>query len=183
MKGKDDLIKLVKDNLMAVIAIAIVIAAFIVYAVIFTPMTKEMKIKYLECRHCEGDVMNARNIIEYAKTIGKSYGGRILISEKEAAAGIDEFTEHAKDSGISFLSIKPQDTILKEGAPYKIMPIELELEADDKQFVDFLGSIDELKKVIVTVDSFDITPEANNRARLHAKMVIHIYLSLREDVF
>jgi Tfp pilus assembly protein PilO len=62
------------------------------------------------------------------------------------------------------------------------MPIELELEANDKQFVDFLGSIDELKKAIVTVNNMDITPDPNNRARLRVKTTLHLYLSTREDV-
>lgn len=183
MNVKNDLLKLIKDNPMAVIIIAIVIAAFIAYATIFTPLMKETKIKYLECRHYEIECLNAHNIIEYSRTIGKSYGGRVLISEKEAATGIEEFTEHAKNLGINFISIKPQNTVLKEGTPYKIMPIELELEADGKQFVDFLGSIDDLKKAIVTVDSFDITPESGDRTRLHAKMVIDLYLSVKEREF
>jgi hypothetical protein len=181
MNIKDNLIKLIKGNPMAVLAAAIAVVAFIAYIIIFTPMIKEIKKKYLECRRCESEVINAHNIIEYAKTVGKSYGCRVLISEKEAATGIEEFTEHAKELDVNFLSLKPQNIITKEGVPYKIMPIELELEAPDKQFVDFLGSIDELKKAIVTVENFDITPDLNDHAKLHAKMVVDIYLSTRED--
>lgn len=182
MNVKNDLMKLIKENMMTVLAAVVLIAAFIVYAVIFIPTMNNMKTKYAECRQCESEVMNAHNIIGYAGKIGKSYGGRILISEKEAATGIEEFTEDAKALGTRFLSVKPQNTILKEGTPYKVMPIEIELEALDKQFVDFLGSIDELKKAIVTVDSLDITPDNSDRTRLHAKMVIYLYLSAREGV-
>lgn len=179
MSVKNNLIKLIKENPMAVLAVVVIVAAFVVYVIVFVPMMNNMKTKYIECRSCENNVMNAHNIIEYSRTISKSYGGRILISEKEAATGIDEFTEHAKKLGIHFLCIKPQTTILKQGTPYKIMPIELELEANDKQFVNFLGSIDELKKAIVTVNNFVITPESNDRTRLHVKMVIDVYLSIR----
>ncbi|MDP3791436.1 MAG: type 4a pilus biogenesis protein PilO [Candidatus Omnitrophota bacterium] len=182
MNVKNEVVKLVKDNPVVALAAVIAIAAFIIYAIVFIPMMNEMKIKYVECRRLENDVTNARKIIDYAKTMGKPYGGRILISEKEAATGIDEFTEHAKERGIEFIAVKPQNTISKEGMVYKIMPIELELEADDKQFVDFLGSIDELKKAIVTVNSMDITPDESNNARLLVKMTIYVYLSAREDL-
>jgi len=142
------LIKLIKENQVITIIIACVIVVLITYLVIFAPLMKNLRIKYVECRNCENQILDARNLISYARNIDKSYAGRVLISEKEAAAGVDEFIKHGKALGINFVSVKPRDVIIKEGSPYKILPIELDIEAQDKQLVDFMGSIDELKKAI-----------------------------------
>ena len=177
MSGNINLMKLIKENQIAAIAIACATAAVIVYLIMFAPLAKNLKLKYTECRICENQVLDARNLISYARNIDKSYAGRVLISEKEAAAGIDEFIKHGKSLGVHFISVKPGNIIIKEDAYYKILPMDLEIEAADKQFVSFMGSIDELKKAIVTVDSFDITPDMQDRRKLHADMIINIYLS------
>lgn len=177
MNVKEDLIKFIKTNPIAVAIAVTVITAIIIYAFIFMPVLGNMKIKYLECKRLENEIAASRNTIKFARDISKLYGGRILITEKEAAIGIEEFTTHAKSQGINFISIKPQSINIKEGTPYKILPIELELEATDRKFVSFLGSIDELKKAIVTVNNFEIEPDINDRTNLHVKMDIDVYLS------
>ncbi len=180
MKGKEKLINFIKENQIIAIAISILIAISVIYLIIFIPLIRELRAKYTECRLCENQAVDARNLIEYASRLDASYGERVLVSEKECAECVDELTKHGKSLGIDFLSMKPKEIVVKEGTPYKILPIELEIEATDKQFVDFLGSIDELKKTIVTVNSFDITPDRQNRKLLNAKMVINIYLSAKE---
>lgn len=182
MNGKDELIKLIKTNPIAVWAVISGIVAFIVYAIVFTPLMKQMNVKYAECKRAENEIVSTRNIIDGAKALGKSYGSRVLISEKEAASGIEEFTKHAKGLGVNFIYIKPQNTILKKDTPYKILPIEMELEANDSQFVAFMGSIDELKKTIIAVHDFDIKPDAADRTKLRAKITINLYLSARDGV-
>lgn len=181
MRGKEDLIKLIKENQIIAIAVSVLIAISVVYLIIFVPLIRELKVKHAECRFCENQAIGARNLIAYACRIGASYKARVLVSERETAEGLDELTNHGKSLGINFLSMKPKDIIVKEGTPYKILPIELEIEATDKQFVDFMGSIDELKKAIVTVDSFDIKADKQDRKKLNAKMVINMYLSTKES--
>lgn len=181
MDNKINLLKLIRENQIAAIAVAAIIAVFVVYAVVFVPLTKTIREKYALCRTCEIQVSDARNLINYARNIDKSYGGRVLISEREAAAGIDELIKHGKSLGIDFVSVKPRNLITKEGMAYKILPVELDIESAYKQFVSFMGSIDELKKAIVAVDAFDITPDTQDRNRLHVKMVINIYLSKKES--
>ena len=57
------------------------------------------------------------------------------------------------------------------------MLIEMQLESNDKQLSDFLGSLDELKKGIVKVDSFEIRPKAEDSTILESKLVIDVYIS------
>ena len=181
MSGKFDLMKLIRNNQTIAVIMAIVISISLVYGIFFLPRMKKLRGNYLDCRSCESQVVDARNLIEAVSRLNKESGTRTLISEKEAASGIDEFTKHSKSLGINFLSMKPGNVIIPEGMPYKILPIEMEIEASGEQFVKFVGSIDELKKAIVTVKSFDITPDKDDGRRLKVDMVIDMYLSLRDD--
>ena len=180
MKDKIDIIKIVKENQVVALIISTVFIVIFIYILVFVPLANKLRIKYLECVGSEGQVADTRHLIEMGHKIDKEYGSRVLISEQQAAAGIEEFTRYGKSLGISFLSMKPQDIIKQESAQYKILPLELSFEASGEQFVKFIGTIDELKKVIVTVKSFNITPEAGDRKKLRVNMVINIYLSLEE---
>ena len=181
MNGRLDLMKLIRANQMIAVIAAVAISISLFYAIFFFPRMKELRARYLDCRLCESRVVDARNIIEAASKLDKESGARILISEKEAASGIDEFTKYSESLGINFLSMKPGDAITPEGMPYKILPIEMEIEATGEQFVKFAGSIDELKKAIVTVKSFDIKPDKDGSGKLKVGMVIEMYLSLKKD--
>jgi len=181
MSDNIDIKKILKEKQAAVLAISAVLVLALVYGIVFAPITHRLRLKYQECRTCENQVRDARNIIGIGHDIDKEYGSRTLISERQAAVGIEDFTRSAKSLGINFISIKPQNVIKQENALCKILPVGLSFEASGEQFVKFLASIDELKKAIVTVKSFDITPDKNDRRQLKINMVINIYLSLRED--
>ena len=129
MSGKFDIIKLIRNNQTIVIVVAIAISISLAYALFFFPRMKELRAKYMDCRSCESQVADARNLIEAVSKLDKESGTRMLISEKEAASGIDEFTKYSKSLGVNFLSMKPGDIIIPEGMPYKILPIEMEIEA------------------------------------------------------
>jgi len=180
MKDKLGLWKLIRANQTMAIVIVVVICILLSYGIFFTPRMEELRVKYLECKLCENQIVDARNQIQAASNLDKERSARVLISEKEAAAGIDDFTTHGKSLGVKFISIKPLDAIVPKGMPYKILPIEMEIEAKDDQFVKFLGSIDELKKAIVTVKSFDIIPDEDDSEILKADMVTEVYLSLKD---
>lgn len=180
MKDKIDIIKFVKENQAVALIISAALLIILAYVTVFMPFTHKLRAKYLECKAIEAQVADARNLIEAGKKIDKEYGSRVLISEQQAATGIEEFTRYGKSLGISFLSMKPQNIIKQQSQLYKVLPLELSLEASGEQFVKFIGSIDELKKAIITVKSFNITPEASDRKKLIINMVVDIYLSLEE---
>jgi len=181
MKSKFELIKFIKANQTITIIAAIVVGVMLIYGILFFPCMKELRAKYMDCRSCESRVADARNLIAAVSKLDKESGARALISEKEAASGIDEFTKYSKTLGINFLSMKPGNIIIQEGMPYKILPIEMDIEATGEQFVKFVGTIDELKKAIVTVKSLDIAPNKDDNKKLKVDMVIDMYLSLKDD--
>ncbi|MDO8536127.1 MAG: type 4a pilus biogenesis protein PilO [Candidatus Omnitrophota bacterium] len=181
MNDKLDLIKIIKANKTITVILSIAIGASLIYAILFFPRMKELRAKYVDCRSCESQVAEARNLVEAVSKLAKESGARVLISEKEAASGIDEFTKHGKSLGINFISIKPGNVTIPEGMPYKVLPLDIDIEATGEQFVKFAGSIDELKKAIVTVQKFDIVPNKDDPKKLKVNMVINIYLSLKDD--
>ena len=181
MNDKFDLMKLARANRTIAVISAVVIIVLLGYVIFFFPRVKELRQKYADCKLCESQVVDSRNLIETVSRLDKETGSRMLISEKEAATGIDEFTKYSKSLGVNFISMKPGNIIMPEGMTYKILPIELEIEATGEQFVKFVGTIDELNKAIVTVKSFDITPEKEDDRRLKIVMVIDMYLSLKGD--
>jgi len=181
MSVKFDLMKFIRANQTIGIIVAVAVIISLVYCIFFFPRMTELRAKYLDCKLCESQAVDARNLIQAVSKLDKESGARVLISEKEASSGIDEFAKYSKSLGISFLSMKPGNIIAPEGMPYKVLPIEMEIEAAGEQFVKFVGSIDELKKAIVTIQSFDITPNKDDGRRLKVDMVIDIYLSLKGD--
>jgi len=181
MSANIDIRTIVKENRTVVLILSAALVMAVAGIAAFAPLANQIRLKHQECVTCETQVADARNIIEVGRRIDKEYGGRILISEQDAAIGLEEFTRYGKSLGTTFLSIKPQDIILKKNAQYKILPIKLSFEAGGEEFVKFMTSIDELKKAIVTVNNFDITPEEKDKGKLKINMVIDIYLSLEEN--
>lgn len=169
--------KLLKQNMAAVVVFAICALLLVVYLALFMPLLKTARVKYVECKSREGQVRDARDLIAFARGIDKKFGNRTLISEKESVGAINELVKHGESLGINIISISPRDIIKKEGTPYNILPIGMELAAPGKEFADFLGSLDELQKALLKVKSFDISRQKNDKAMLNIHLELEMYLS------
>jgi len=84
--------------------------------------------------------------------------GQALISEREAAVGIEEFTRYAKSLGINFFLDKAQGCDKGGRRVVQDIPIELSFQATDEEFLKYMTSIDELKKAICDVEKFRYNP-------------------------
>lgn len=180
MGNNIDIKKLFKENTVIAVAVIVVVAVFIVYFTVFAPLLKEIKLKYLECGVCENQIVEARDLISYASGLDKTYGGRILISEKDAASAIDELAKDGKSLGIDIISMKPQDIVVKESAPYKILPVDMVIESPDEKFVDFIGSVSSLQKALVRIKAFEVYPDKDDRTKLKANLTLEMYLSTKD---
>lgn len=170
-------IKLTPQKIVLGICGAIALGALVVDAIFYLPLMGRFKSVYFECRTCENEVLEARNIIE---SVGKNTSDRTLMTEKEVLFAMDEFVKQGKAKGVNFIFIKPRDAHEVQGAPYKTMPIDMEIEGPDENLSEFIGSLDELKKAVVKIKSFEITPNADNRTRLTAKVTIDVYITTRD---
>lgn len=171
-------IELTQEKLIIVAAAAALVAALAIYIIFYAPLTSELKVKYLECRAIESDVMDMHTAIE---TTGKLYGDRILPTEEEVNSAIDELTtQESKLEGVNFLSIKPKEIKKEKGAEYKIMPIEMKIESSYEQLGIFLGSLDDMEKGLAKVKSFDMDRDETKPGRFITDVVIEVYVSGRE---
>jgi len=170
-------IKFTPQKVALAICGAIALIALEADAVFYLPLLGRFKSAYLECRSLENQVLDARNIID---SVGNNTSDRTLLTEKEVLFAIDEFVNQGKVKGINFVSIKPRDAQEVQGAPYKTMPIDMEVEGPDEKVSEFMGSLDELKKAVVKIKSFEITPKADDRARITAKITIDVYITARD---
>ena len=170
-------IELTGERLIIALCALAAAAAFIMYAVVYKPLINKLKVSYAECRSCENQVADTRRVIELA---GKAVGDRILVAEKDTPFAMDDLTKHGKAMGINFVSIKPGNIVDDNTSSYKILPIDMEIEATDEQVSNFIGSLDSLKKAVMKVKSFDIMPDEHDRIRVKARIMVDMYLSKRE---
>ncbi len=161
-----------KNIIIAVVIFVVLVGA---YAFFYIPLLSRIKAKSLEYAKIERDIASSRGLIESCRNMKSDFE---IISEKEVSVAVDELTGHAKDLGIKFRAIKPGE-FAKEDPVYKyrMLPVEMDIQASDKQFADFLGSLDELRKCLIKVESFEVTADPKNREVIIAKIVIDIYFS------
>ena len=164
--------KVTKEHLIIGALIFVIIAG--AYLFLYNPLAGALNIKRSECRSIEGLLLEIRDTIKLA---GKGTEERLLLTEKDASLAIDELTRHGKSMEINFISITPREIIKSPDSQYKILPVEMTVEASDQQFSQFIGLLDELKKSVITVESFDVLPEKENPSKLKAIIVIDMYFS------
>ena len=164
-----------KEQIIAGAVILAVVAG--VSLLMYSHLMGQLNIKTSECRSIETILAEIRDTI---RTAGKATEERVLLTEKDASLAIDELTKHGKSMGINFVSITPKDIIRSSDSQYKILPVEIAIEATDQQFSMFLGLLDGLKKSVITVESFDVAPEKEDPSRLKATVVIDMYFSIAE---
>ncbi|NQT22895.1 MAG: type 4a pilus biogenesis protein PilO [Candidatus Omnitrophica bacterium] len=161
-----------------IIALVAIFAAIVlvIYLVFYAPLMKDLNLKYQECKRIENDVIQTRNVIKIA---GKIYSERVLVTEKETHYAIKELTTHGSSKGINFISINPKDVKAEKGTSYKVMTVEMEIESTYQQLAEFMGSLDDLKKGLIRVKSFDIVADEENPSKLQTDLTIDMYLSVR----
>lgn len=166
-------VELTKDRLIIVVsagAVFIVLGACLIF---YAPLIRELRKKHLECKSSESQLLQARNIIE---SKGQRRKVRVLITEKEVSQAIDELTKHCGLMGVNVISISPKEIREEQGSQFKILPIEMEIKAAEQKFAASIGSLAELEKCLIKVKSFDLVVDAEDKAKLKAKLVLDIHL-------
>ena len=170
-------VELTKENLLMAYGAGAIVIVIVVFIIVYLPLLARFNAKNKECCAVEKDAREARALIV---TAGKIYGERVLTREDEVGRAMDELAKYGKQMGINFVSIKPGEARDVQGAKYKIMSIEMDIESTDQKFSEFLGALDTLKKGLVKVKSFDIIPNKDDPSMLSASIVIDLYLSGRK---
>lgn len=169
--------EITKDKVIIAVSTGAILMAISVLIIFYAPAIKKMAAKGSECRKIETEVRQARTLISQA---GKIYGDRTLISEDEVGWAMEEITKHGKAMGINFISIKPSEIKEVPGTGYKVMSIDMRLEATDKQFSEFIGAADTLKKGLLKISGFDISPKEDDPVKLDCRLLLDMYISGRK---
>jgi Tfp pilus assembly protein PilO len=172
---KIEKIELAKEALIALISAAIVAIALLTYGFFYGPFMKKLRIKYSEYKSIESELQRAYGIIEAADKVSMK---SIVMTEQDSSLAIDELTKHGKAESIDFISMTPRD-IRTEGQ-YEILPIEMEIKSTYMELGNFLGSLDELEKSLITVRNFRVIPDRNDPTVMKTELAINTYL-LRQE--
>lgn len=171
---KIDKFELTRKKLIIFISLAIGVIVLLASFIFYTPLTRDLKTKYLECRQIESQVADAYNIINSAK---KLYKTAVLTNESEISQALDELTKHCSSIGINVHSIKP-DEIKDSQAGYKVLPIYLQAESGYGELGEFLGALERSEKGLVKLRSFNLAVNKENKTKINAALSLDIYLSL-----
>ncbi|UCD15793.1 MAG: type 4a pilus biogenesis protein PilO [Candidatus Omnitrophota bacterium] len=166
--------ELTREKLIVIIAGAAVIIAGGLYLFLYQPVIKEIKVLSLESRNTEAQISYIRRMITESE---KRKIEKEIVNEETASLGIDELVRQGKARGISFVSITPKKIEKSETGQYKILPIGIEIKAGYKDLGAFLGALDELKKSLVIVKSFEIIAVKDEIDKLRARIVLSMYLA------
>lgn len=102
---------------------------------------------------------------------------RRLVSESDLSTAIDELARRGRALGVNFLSITPKEALDSGKPAYKVVPIDLETRSTYEQLGTFLGTLDELERSIVTVESFTVAPEKDNPQQLETRLELHLFMA------
>lgn len=166
-----------KDKIIIAVSAGAALLAVLIFVIFYAPALKKMTANGMECRKLENEVRRARTLISQS---GKIYGDRTLISEDEVGWAMEEITKHGKAMGINFISIKPSDIKEVPGTGYKVISIDMRLEATDRQFSEFIGAADTLKKGLLKIKGFDISPKDGDPSKLDCRLLMDMYISGRK---
>jgi Tfp pilus assembly protein PilO len=136
------------------------------------PIMKDLKTKVQTYRVLDAQVRDARGVIASA---GKITEERDLLSEREVSVAIDELAKTGKSMTVAFQSIRPRELAQGPDPRCKVLPVDLTVEATDRQMVSFMGALDDLKRNLITISSFDVVPDKDDPTKLRATMTVNLY--------
>ncbi|GEM_PF-4819536 len=148
------------------------------YVVFYAPLAGKLHQAALRCVALEKEAVVVRSAAVSLKgSGGTSSGGRRLLSENEISSAIDELTKAGKAHRVRFSSLTPRDASTDTGSGYRTLPVEIEAESGYKELGIFLGDLENLPKGLVTVESFDLTPDSRNPSIFKTRLSLDLYLA------
>jgi Tfp pilus assembly protein PilO len=155
----------------------VVLFAVAVYVILINPMLGDLKSRKAEYEGLDNEISEMYRII---KSVGQIRTNKVLLTEGEASQAMDDLTKHGRKVGVDFLSINTGNVQHKAGTKYSILPIKLKVEGTYEQVGMFLGSLDDLDRGLVKVQSFSITRDDTKPTKVVALLELDIYLSSRK---
>lgn len=165
-----------RERLTLVITAAIAAVALGLYLFLYRPVLKELRATRTKYAAMNPELERAQKLAEMLKPIETD---RRLISEKDISIAIDELTRLGNAKGINFISMRPGAAEERKDAPYKIMPITIEIESTYEELGIFLGALDDLERSLITIDEFNIISQSDDPVKLKTLLEVHMYIAER----
>ena len=156
----------------AVIAAVAVTVVAVAYVFFCRPIMKDVMVKSQTYDVLDAQVRDARGVIASA---GKITEERDLLSERDVSVAIDELTRAGKSFAVTFESIRPGELIQGPDPRCKVLPVDITVASADRQMVMFMSALDDLKKNLITITSFDVVPDRDDPTKLKATMTVNLY--------
>lgn len=163
-----------RQILIKFLAPSAVLGALLLYLFLYAPLIGELKRQSRECLKIEAETALMRSRVTGFRA-QEMKGG--FISEAEVSVAIDELAHRGKLHRVKFSSLTPNPSEKREGAVYRILPVELVTESGYEGLGRFLGALDEIQKGIVTVEDFTVKSDHADPGRLEAKLTLHLHLA------
>lgn len=158
-----------KKNLSIVLGFAVFL--FLLFGFIYFPLLKEIRKKDSFWKDLKEQLKTAENLRDFQKAgIHKRF-----VSQKDLGLVLDKITEAAKSRSLNFKSISQEEVKALDG--YRVLPVEMELDADYKQFGLFLGDLENLQDALVTVENFRLSSDEQLLPKILCSLTLNIYIT------
>jgi len=101
-----------------------------------------------------------------------------VMQRKEVPQAIGELTERARELGLNFSSISPDQLHQTSQASIRKLPISFTIESEYKNVGQFLTYVEEFPRSIVEVESLSIRPREDNLPKLSVELVLNLYVEI-----
>ncbi len=147
------------------------------FVFLIQPLSGKVRLKEEELRLVEQKLEEGREMIKVA---GKWGQGGALLRKEEISLAMDEITKAGKSFDVSFVSISPRETEAVPGISCRRLPIEINVKSRYQDLGTFLGSLEKLKKSVVTVRQFVLSRDEAQPSHVNSRMLVDVYLKDKE---
>lgn len=144
------------------------------FAFLIRPLSGRVHLKEEELRVVEQKLEEGREMIKVAGRWGQA---GTLLRKEEISLAMDEITKAGQSFDVSFVSISPREAEAVPGVPCRRLPIEIDVKSRYQDLGMFLGSLEKLKKSVVTVRQFVLSRDEIQPSSVNARVLVDIYLN------
>ncbi|MFA5100906.1 MAG: type 4a pilus biogenesis protein PilO [Candidatus Omnitrophota bacterium] len=148
------------------------------YFLLFNPLIGKLNSAGMEWSAVESKLLRAHDSISSLELMAVK---KELIVENELSRAIDELTRQGRTKDVNFVSITPGQIEAAKEPPYRVCPLNIEIESTYEQLAGFLGALDESGKNIITVRNFNMAPIQEGSEKIKTTLTLNMYISGKKN--
>lgn len=172
-----NILKVINERMSLVLATALLGSALISVFVLW-PMARHLQDLDQQGRLMAQDIKRINGLIKTTEDIRL---GPQLIAIKDVSLVMDEITALGDTHAINFLSVVSQERTKSLYKKISTQPIDLETRSSYRQLGLFMNGLNDLRRGIVLVESFQVVSNEQSPQAVKAKMRLHICLKEKNN--